>query len=127
MGNLLTESIKGFADVSANTPSSLESASALLSLAGVAFGLVGKIEAPFAQTLAAGIGVNAGALGVVISGIQLGNAITQYKEAMAGNDVSAQTAAFENLADKTYGVVTGIGGTIAAVEYWQTSKCKQEK
>lgn len=118
-GNALTESTKIYTDLLANSAGSSDAAAALLSLAGVVFGLVGKIEAPFTQALAAGVGVNAGALGVVISGIQLSAAIDQYKEAMAGYDGAAQQAAYENLADKTCGIVAGIGGTIAAIPGFQ--------
>ena len=59
--------------------------------------------------------MQAGALGVVLSGIQLGAAIDQYRTAMDGYDGAAQQAAYENLADKTCGVVAGIGGVIASI------------
>ena len=48
-GNALVESAKGYSDIAENLPGSIEAASALLGFAGVAFGLVGKIEAPFTQ------------------------------------------------------------------------------
>ena len=118
-GSALFDSVNGHNDIAANSSNSVDTASALLGLAGVAFGLVGKIDAPFIQALAGGVGVQAGVLGVVIGGIQLGEAIDKYRDAMAGYDGEAQQAAFENLADKTSGVVAAIGGTIAAVPGFQ--------
>ena len=118
-GSALVDSVNGYNGIATNSPRSIDAAAALLGVAGVAFGLVGRIEAPFIQALAGGVGVQAGVLSAVIGGIQLGKTIDQYRDAMAGYDGAAQQAAYEDLADKTCGVVAAIGGTVAAVPGFQ--------
>lgn len=113
---MLTEGIKSYNDIASNRSGSVDAAAALANLAGMVSGYIDEgLPTPFTKSLSAALGVNIGAIGVILSGIQLSNALQQYRDALNGTDGVAQKVAFQNLADKTFGVVASVGGMIAAV------------
>ena len=113
---MLTEGIKSYNDIASNRSGSVDAAAALANLAGMVSGYIDEgLPTPFTKSLSAALGVNIDAIGVILSGIQLSNALQQYRDALNGTDGVAQKVAFQNLADKTFGVVASVGGMIAAV------------
>jgi hypothetical protein len=76
-GNQLVGFTQGVADLSRD-PSSADQLGALLNLTGAISGVVGNFQSPFLQALGAGVGIQAGALGVSVGVAQLTNAYQAF-------------------------------------------------
>lgn len=113
-GNQLVGFTQGVADLSRD-PSSADQLGALLNLTGAISGVVGNFQSPFLQALGAGVGIQAGALGVSVGVAQLTNAYQAFTQAMQTGDEAARGAAQKELADKAIGLFAAVGGSLAAV------------
>lgn len=114
-GNLLVSGTQTVFDA-ANNPSGVDKASQILNTYSLVSGLIsGGTSNTFIKSLSSALGVNFGALGIVINGVQLTNAYNDYVQAMQGSNTIQQETALKNLGDKTAGMIAAIGGTLAAV------------
>jgi hypothetical protein len=113
-GNKLVGFTQSVSDLSRN-PSGADQLAALLGMTGAISGVVGGHGSPFLQALSAGVGIQAGALGVSVGVVQLTTAYQAFTQAMQTGDEAARGAAQQELADKAIGLFTAVGGTLAAV------------
>ena len=109
----LNESLDSFRNISENNNNSTEAYSGMFSLAGIVFQILSDESDPFVQSLSSAIGKKASAIGLVLSAMELKSAIDDYSRSTNNPDSTVQEAAFKNLADKTLGLIAGLGATVA--------------
>lgn len=114
IGNTLVGYVQGVADFSKN-PTGLDQASAILTLSGVLTSAFGTTQTPYIQALAGATGLNVSALGIVTATISLGQSATALQTAKAGGNAQQIATAQRDVIDKTLGVFSAVGGTLAAV------------
>lgn len=114
VGNVLVGYVQGVTDFAKN-PTGADQASTLLTLAGVLSSAVGSADSPFVKALAGATGLNVSALSIVTAGIQLSESRTALQNAIAGGNAQLIAAARRDVLDKTMGVYSAVGGTMAAV------------